>query len=202
MYLSTEIRWFTKIENQDIISWFARHGMNINSVQARTDYYLMAHDYSDFIPKLREGRIEIKHKVGSSSTSKLTHCAEGYLEQFVKWSFLLDSGDEISGKIINFNYYDSEWIEVYKERMGVKIAETNEGIVKIYDITEVIESGCQIEYTKIKVKNQVWYSFNFEWFGNEFLNLDSAFLAKLFGTSKWKLKDSMNYGKFLKNFDS
>lgn len=195
---SKELRWFTKDENKTINKWFACHGLNFNSANARTDYYLTALINDDTIPKLREGKIEIKHKIGTSEAHSLTPNAEGYFEKFLKWSFELDNEDELSDVITNTNRYTAEWKKVYKERMGVQLARAKDGTLKVHDIGDSLQSGCQIEYTRIKVNSALWYSFNLEWFGNEFLELDSSFVSEILGNSILKLEDSMNYGRFLK----
>ena len=200
MYKSKEIRWFTQGENKAISKWFAEQGLSFNTIIARKDYYLVAHDYDDVVTKLREGRIEIKYRVGTPTINHLTPNSEGYFEEFVKWSFKLDEKDGLSEEIVN--KYATEWVEVYKERMGKKLAKGNNGTIEIHDITKMIGSGCQIEYARIKVKDKVRYSFNLEWFGNEFLNLDSSFISEIFGDSVLKLEDSMGYGSFLKVLNS
>ena len=202
MYKSKEIRWFTQGENKTISRWFAKQGLSFNTVIARRDYYLVALDYDDIVTKLREGKIEIKHKVGTPIINYLTPNAKGYFEEFVKWSFKVDTKDALSGEIINGNKYATEWVEVYKERMGIKLTKGNNGTIKIHDIKDIIDNGCQIEYTRIKVKDKVQYSFNLEWFGDEFLNLDSPFISEIFGDSVMKLEDSMGYGTFLKILNS
>jgi len=202
MYKSKEIRWFIHSENKTISRWFAKQGLKFNTNIARKDYYLVALDYDDIIPKLREGKIEIKHRIGTSEILLLTSNAEGYFEKFVKWSFKLDSKDGVFEEITNINKYATEWVEVYKERMGVKLAKGNNGIIKIHDIKALIDNGCQIEYTRIKVKDKVRYSFNLEWFGDEFLNLESSFISEIVGDSVLKLEDSMGYGRFLKIVNS
>ena len=202
MYKSKEIRWFTQEENKTISQWFTKQGLGFNTVIARRDHYLIALDNDDIVTKLREGKIEIKHKVGTPTITHLTPNAEGYFEEFVKWSFKLDTKDGLSGKIIYANKYTTEWVGVYKERMGVKLTKGNNGTIKIHDIKDFINNGCQIEYTRIKVKDKVWYSFNLEWFGDEFLNLDASFISGIFGDSVLMLQDSMGYGSFLRMLNS
>lgn len=198
MYKSKELRWFTQHENDTIKTWFAKHGLSFETTQARTDHYLVALINDDTIPKIREGRIEIKHRIGKSDVYNLIPNAEGYFEEFIKWSFVLDKEDALSQEIINARKYASQWTEVYKERMGVKLSEAPDKTVKVFPVSDILESGCQIEYTRIKLKETVWYSFNLEWFGKEFLELDSSIFFEILGETVFRLKDSLNYGKLLK----
>ncbi|MFA8437048.1 MAG: hypothetical protein ACEPOZ_21285 [Marinifilaceae bacterium] len=198
MYRSKEIRWFTQEENKRICNWFAKQKLDFNTITARTDYYLVALDNEHTIPKLREGRVEIKYRVGIPRIHQLSPNAEGYFEEFVKWSFQLDAGDALAEEIIDWNQYATEWVEVVKQRLGLKLSKGNKGTLEIHDIKECIASGCQIEYTRIRVKNQTWYSFNLEWFGAEFINLDPSFISEIVGASVLRLKDSMSYGGFMK----
>jgi hypothetical protein len=202
MYKSTEIRWFTQEENKTISRWFTKQGMSFNTTQARRDYYLTALDHDDIAPKIREGKIEIKHRIGTPKIHQFSSKTKGYLEEYIKWSFALDINDGLSEEIVKGNKHTSEWLEVYKERMGVKLAKGNKGTLEIYDIHEAINNGCQIEYTQIRVKGKTWYSFNLEWFGNEFLIIDSNFVAEILGDSLLKPEDSMGYGMFLKKVNN
>jgi hypothetical protein len=198
MCRSKEIRWFTQGENKRISSWFAKQELDFTTIIPRRDHYLVALDNEHTIPKLREGRVEIKHRVGTPRIHQLTPNAVGYFEEFVKWSFQLDARDALAEDIIDANKYATEWVEVDKERMGLKLAKGDKGKLEIHDIKECIDSGCQIEYTRIRVKNQTWYSFNLEWFGDDFLNLDSSIISEIVGASVLRLEDSMSYGGFLK----
>lgn len=194
---SKEIRWFTRHENETITKWFARQGLSFSSVPARKDYYLVALKNDDVFPKLREDRIEIKHRIGASQIYHLTTHAMGYFEEFVKWSFRLHQNDELAASIKRSDAFAGEWLEVRKARMGVKLTRDSNHTMKVHDIREIMDSGCQVEYTRITVKGQVWYSFNLEWFGNEFLELEPAFFDELLGSSVLRLEDSLGYGAFL-----
>ncbi len=199
MLKTKEIRWFTRHENREISHWFANRGLTFNKVEPRTDYYLLVHNHDYMAPKLREGKIEIKHRIGSPTIFTLAANARGYFEEYVKWSFELDSRDELSAAIIN-NKYPAEWIAIRKERLGIKLAENNSGNINIHDLTTIIDNGCQLEYTRIKVNRDIWYTFNLEWSGNKFLKPDVSIINKIIGDSKFRPKDSMGYGEFLQQF--
>ena len=198
MFKSKEIRWFNKGINNSIINWFSKQGLSFEIINPRTDYYLVAIDKDDIAPKLREGNVEIKHRIGKSKKHQLLPNVVGYFEQWIKWSFKLDGNDPLSEKIINLNQNDTEWMKVEKQRMGLKLVKGKNGIIEIHNIKDFVNSGCQIEYTQIIVMNQKWYSFNLEWFREDFLNISPSFYNEVFGGSILKLEDSMGYGKFLK----
>ena len=200
MLTTKEIRWFTRYENKEICDWFANCGLTFNKVEPRTDYFLLVHNHDDMAPKLREGKIEIKHRVGSPTIFTLTANARGYFEEYVKWSFELDSRDELSAAIIN-NNYPAEWIEVRKERLGVKFAKDNTDNIHVHDIKTEIDNGCQLEYTRLSIKNDIWYTFNLEWFGERFFTPDSSIITEIIGDNTIKPENSMGYGQFLQQYN-
>lgn len=198
MFKSKEIRWFSRQENKSISKWFAGRGQTFDSIDARTDHYLVSLNHEDIAAKLREGNIEIKHRVNQSFTGQLIPGAEGRFEEYTKWSFKLNREDTAAKQIIDQNKYPAEWLQVYKERMGIKLAKEPNGSIKIHDIKDMVNNACQIEYTLIKVKDEVWYSFNLEWYGNEFIKPDPELLQEMIGDESLELQDSMGYGEFLK----
>jgi len=202
MYKSKEIRWFTQKESTDIIKWFAAQGLSFNNIIPRSDYYLLALDTPDMALKIREGKIEIKHKVGQLGIKRFAPKIEGHLEEWIRWSFQLDSHDCLSNEITAEKRFKPEWLEVHKERMALKLVNGLHGKIQFYDITEIVDSGCQLEYSRIKVNDRLFFSFNLEWFGDEFVALDAAFISEIVGPGFLKLEDSMGYASFLKSMNT
>ncbi len=196
MYKSKEIRWFTTTEDKQITGWFKAQGINFETTESRTDYYLPLPDKEEMNIKLREGKIEIKQRSGESQIGKLTKTAEGYFENWVKWSFDADIADPLSKAIIEEKKYN--WIEIWKKRIGVKLTPDANGKTKVVSIKEHIPYGCQIEYTRIVVHQKEYFSFALEWFGEKILELDYSLLEQILGDNILKREDSMGYSKFLK----
>ena len=197
MYRSKELRWFSRQETEHIAHWFLRHHLSFDTVESRSDQYLVDYSREDIAPKLREGNIEIKYRIHPPREYALSRTVNGYFEEWVKWSFQLDARHKLAREIISGQFYAQEWLEVQKERMGVKVIR-QDGDLEIHSIEEFFRSGCQIEYTRIQVAAKTWYSFNLEWFGDEFTELDDTLLLDILGDSALHLQESMGYGKFLK----
>jgi hypothetical protein len=195
MYRSKEIRWFTRREAKRITQWFAGQGLTFTSVEARTDFYLPLPDRDDMSIKLREGNIEIKQRTGAPEKGSLTDNVAGYFENWVKWSFTSDKEDGLSNAIIHEKKFG--WKEVYKERIGVKLTNAENGEAKIVNLNQIISSGCQVEYTRIIIEDEEWFTFALEWFGDEKIEIDPTFLESILGDSPFDQQDSKGYNQFL-----
>ena len=196
LYQSKELRWFFKEENKYIRQWFDGLEKSLSESKKRSDYYLPLYGKPDVGIKLREGNIEIKERKTKSSLYQLTEGVSGYLEQWERWSFELKNKDELANKITRKDKFN--WIEIQKERWAVKFTNgKNSGAPKILDIKEELNYGCQLEYTEIKVNSEEWFTLSFEWFGDEFLELDPTMLQQILGGTRLDAKDSMGYSEFL-----
>jgi hypothetical protein len=194
-YASKEIRWFFRPGNRTIEQWFGNLGKEISKTTPRTDFYLPIPDKDDISVKLREGNIEVKQRSVGVVQHKLTSNAHGYLEDWIKWSFDTEDQDSLVHSIIDDKKYD--WIEVQKERIGVKVTVGVDGSIQIKDIKEMVPFGCQIEYTRLEVMGQEWFTFGLEWFGKQHFELPSGITSELLKNETMTLLDSKNYNKFL-----
>ena len=156
MYKSKEIRWFKDSPDKAIMDWFASQGKTFDNTEPITDYYLPL-DKEDVTAKLREGNIEIKHRIGETTNGKLTETAEGIYKNWVKWSFNADQADKLSQATVGSNPHN--WTETIKTRIGVKITENTKGDLQILPIKSFIDFGCQIEYTLLQIKGKTIYTF-------------------------------------------
>lgn len=192
MYKSKEIRWFKDNSDKANLDWFASQGQTFNETVPRTDYYLPL-DKEDVTVKLREGNIEIKHRIGETTKGKLTKTAEGLFENWIKWSFNADKADKLSQDIVNSNPYD--WTETSKTRIGVKLTEDAKGDLQIVPIKSFIDFGCQIEYTLLQIKGKTIYTFALEWFGEKELQLPGELQTEILNHTHLNYGNSMGYGK-------
>lgn len=198
MYKSKEIRWFSNSEDEAISKWFEENGFSFENANARTDYYLPLKDQDDTGIKLREGNIEIKQLISRSEKEKLVKSVKGYFENYIKWSFTSAEDDPLFREIIEEEKY--HWLGVRKERIGFKLKENQNGSIIRVKMDEYLEYGCQVEYTRLKIKNELWYTLGLEWFGDKELKFDFSLLNKIFGNQRLKGKNSMGYAKFLNRF--
>ncbi len=195
MYKSKEIRWFMNDIDVAIIDWFAGHGQIFEETVSRTDYYLPL-DKEDISVKLREGNIDIKHRLGKPREGKLTPGCMGFFENWIKWSFNADKADKLSQEIVLQNPYN--WIKTLKTRIGVKVTEDKSGNLQIVPIKTFVDFGCQIEYTLLKIQDKTVYTFALEWFGEKDLLLPEELTKEILDNSQFSVEDSMGYGEFLK----
>lgn len=195
MFKSKEIRWFSQTENSSISKWFEENSYIFENTIPRKDFYLPLQEKEDIGIKLREGSIEIKHRTERSEKEKLLSRAEGYFEKYIKWSFTSAEEDSLYQEIVEEEKYD--WVGVSKERLAFKLKkDPDEGIVRV-KADEFIPSGCQIEYTRVKLKDEVWFTFGIEWFGDEELNFDLSLIDEILGETDLKAENSMGYAEFL-----
>ncbi|MBP6237491.1 MAG: hypothetical protein KA536_15185 [Saprospiraceae bacterium] len=195
MYKSKEIRWFKDSSDQAILDWFASGEQTFNDTESRTDYYLPL-DKDDISVKLREGNIEIKHRIGETTKGKLTEATGGVFEHWIKWSFNADKADKLSQIIVSSNPHG--WTETIKTRIGVKVTEDTDGVFQVLPIKSFVDFGCQIEYTQLQINGKTSYTFAFEWFGEKELKLPDYLLAEILSHSQLKIEDSMGYGKYIR----
>ena len=198
MFKSKEIRWFLPNEDEAISKWFEENGYLFENTEARIDYYLPLKEKEDIGIKLRENNIEVKHRVERSEKEKLVSGVKGYFEKYVKWSFSSAEDDSLVQEITEGEKYD--WIPVKKERIGFKLTEASNGEIIRIKLDEFPDFGCQIEYTRIKVQDDIAYTFALEWFGDKELKIDLALIKEIIGESRLQASDSMGYAEFLNKF--
>ncbi len=197
MFNSTEIRWFSRTTYPSIGTWFATHGLTFETVADRTDFYLPKPFQDDESIKLREGNVEIKIRKGVGRSTKFTSSARGIEEDWVKWSFSISKDDPLAPIILHERKFD--WIAIQKERIGVKIAPAGNGL-HIVPITERIPYGCQVEYTRLLVEDEEWYTFGLEWFGEQMIAVDPELREAIIQNTRLTEQDSYGYAAFLKKY--
>ena len=199
MYVTTELRWYFKEDVLFIRKWFENnHNLYFSKTAARDDYYLPQPGKNDSGIKLREGNIEVKTRQGKGQKIKFGKTQGGYLESWTKWSFGVNTSDELAKKIIEKRKFD--WLKTTKTRLGFKLVETSKGI-EVRNIKEDPENGCQIEYTRLKIREDVWYTFAVENFGATKTDLYQSILKEIGSGAALNPEASMGYPEFLsKNY--
>ncbi|WP_300436420.1 hypothetical protein [Christiangramia sp.] len=193
MFKSEEIRWFFETENSSISKWFEENSYTFENTNPRKDYYLPLQK-EDIGIKLREGNVEIKNRINRSEKEKFCK-AEGYFESYIKWSFSSTEKDSLYEEIVEEEKYN--WIGVSKERLSFKLnKDADKGFVKIKS-DEFISSGCQIEYTRVKLKDDIWYTFGIECFGDKELKCGLSLIEEIIENAELKAENSMGYAEFL-----
>jgi hypothetical protein len=201
MYNSKEIRWFSETLQPDIVNWFRKHHLRFDQHgNKRTDFYLPFQSKEIGI-KLREKNIEVKQKLNRSAASKFGLNSSGYYEDWTKWSFTTDKNDMLSSLIEKEEY---TWHKIIKDRIGIKLStfelKSNDKILNdlyLFSLKEEIPYGCQIEYTKIVIDDNTWFTFGVEWFGEAFIKLSEETIQEILGNTILKPDDSYGYPEFL-----
>ncbi len=214
MLPSYEVRWFFEEEPYALAQWFQHKGMAFAAESpSRNDHYLPLAAKKGLGIKLREGNLEIKQLVKSSGRkSFILLTITGRVQQWVKWVFNLQEKDPVSTDIISRHQYD--WVEVAKDRLGFKYSLGGRGKrTTMVGIKEIVPEGCQVEYTRILIKDRIYYSFGLEAFsetGREKQNFSKGSRLVFKEMKEWNsdkvndfmkihlaLKDSMGYPEFL-----
>lgn len=198
MFKSREIRWFYPTELKSVEKWFMDNGYTFENADPRTDYYLPLKNQDDIGIKLREGNVEIKQRIARTKKENISELANGYFENYIKWSFSSAERDPLFQEIIEGEKFN--WLGVRKERIGYKLKENQNGSIIRVKMDEFPEYGCQVEYTRIKIKEELWYSLCLEWFGEKEIEIDLSILDEMLGDQELKASNSMGYAEFLKNF--
>jgi len=165
MIQSNEVRWFFESVPDTLVQWFQRKGLDLMaSKSSRADFYLPFSSNKGLSIKLREGHLEIKKLLKQSGKRKFVPGnIEGKVQHWVKWRFSLDEQDALAKSIIVEKKYD--WIEVYKNRIGFKYQFDLKGkLLGEKGIEELIPEGCQVELTRLKIKDKEFFSFGLESF--------------------------------------
>ena len=199
---SAEIRWFIKGKIPLIIfDWFI--GLNDNYVNQpeRTDHYLLLQSDDTLGIKLREGRIEIKQRTNQIGNITPGKNVCGVAEKWRKWSFELNEANQIlSNKIIK-----NEWYSVSKTRILVNYGITQDNIAAQKEKV-TYENGCLTEITSLKIKNEDWWTFGLEAYGEENRLLDNLVLISHLllndkSNIRFALEDSLSYSGWLKRMN-
>jgi len=142
--------------------WF-RRGDLLYQAPFRQDHYLIFPSSTALGVKFREGRLEIKALAKTLGVRTLAADTAGQVQLWEKWSCLEPSFAAFDPLLQN----DARlWVTVGKERLLRKFSLENDSMAEVRADTVFPTDGCNIELTKIVVRRQVSWSFNFEAYGN------------------------------------
>ena len=167
MYPTVEVRWFFKgVVPLEVWKWFTASANTSEDQPPRVDNYLKIVDRDSLGVKVREGRIEVKQRVGRHENIRFGKQAEGRVERWCKWSFELA---ESCGVVTGLVDRSSSWMGVKKVRELHTYQVTDDRIVSDMQDYSAIDRGCTWEIVKIKVDGieDEWWSVGFEAFGIE-----------------------------------
>jgi hypothetical protein len=162
-FSTTEVRWFYSGEIPfEVKKEFFRNEEFTESHPARVDIYLTVAGDPDLGVKIREGRLEIKHRTSRYGSFNFRSQVSGILEGWEKWGF------EITERFYNRNVKDMDgWVEVRKLRWLKRFQITKDKRVKPIYPNIQIDQGCEWEISKVQLSglDSIWWSTAFEAYG-------------------------------------
>jgi len=191
MHETKEIRWFFQNENEHIRDWFDK--LDFEMKESRTDYYLDI-EKEDVGVKVRDGKVEIKHRIGTRAQGCLNTNIWGCYEDFVKWSFYVRDSDYMLSSILDGQ--QPRWVSIKKCRKVVLLVE-RDGNIAVKPSGYATASCCQVEYTQLEIDGENWITFGLEWFGNERVELNDDIIAEILGNTKINIRQSRGYAAFM-----
>lgn len=142
-----EVRWFVDGHPPDAVTdWIKSLGAEAESV--RTDLYLVSDDPAMNV-KLREGKVQTKHRIGDRTPIQFADNVEGIQERWVKWSFPTVEQ--------HHDLFDEDptglWVPVHKERLRLVLSpddQTN----RFSRLIEPDPAEAKIELTEVRSRGQ------------------------------------------------
>lgn len=161
MQPSMELRWFLAgAVPAAVQQWFSQGEIAPQTEARRTDHYLHLPACEDVGIKQRQGRMEIKRRLAERSVQTFAKGIAGRIEQWVKWSFVLDEQ-----QLPDLTKPTGSWVSVEKVRQLKKFAITPDGTITASDASDRIAQGCNFELTTLVLDEKEWWSLGFEAFG-------------------------------------
>lgn len=138
-----EVRWFVNGSPPDeVVDWMESLGAEAES--ARTDLYLVSDDPGMNV-KLREGKVQTKHRIGDRTPISFADSVDGTQERWVKWSF--PTAEQ------HHDLFDDDptglWVPVHKERIRLELSadEQDDLLPRLIESDPVV---AKIELTEVR----------------------------------------------------
>jgi hypothetical protein len=200
-FQTVEVRWFYFGEiPTDVKKEYFRNEGYIEAQPERVDSYLSIAGDTDLGIKIREGRLEIKHRTSTFGTCNFGSQVSGILEGWEKWGFA------ITERFYSHNVKDTDgWVKVRKIRWLKKFQATKDLGVKPILSNIQIDLGCEWELSKVQLigLNGIWWSTAFEAFGGNCATREKILIEVvknyLKPTKNWDYKNenSLSYPAWL-----
>lgn len=145
-----EVRWFNKgSPPQEVANWIRSLGAEAETT--RTDLYLVCNDPAMNI-KLREGKVQTKHRIGDRTPIQFTDTVQGIQERWVKWSFPTVEQ--------HHDLFDADptglWVPVHKERLR-RVIGPEEQQTLLDRLIEPTPASAKLELTTVRTNgDEAW----------------------------------------------
>jgi hypothetical protein len=159
---TAEVRWFFDGSIPAAIAqWFCR-GSLLDKAAPREDHYMLFPSPLGLNIKLREGRLEVKSRVGAPGLHTFATNITGNVELWEKRI----GGDAAVAEFEKLRASAPHlWIAVGKERTLRTFSLERVSIQEVAAGKIFLADGCNVELTKITVDRAAYWSFAFEAFG-------------------------------------
>lgn len=151
MDITLEVRWFVPGAVPDAVAdWFDDVGAERES--ERTDLYLVSSDPTLNV-KLREGKLQTKHRIGGPSPTRWGESLAGERERWVKWSFELDDDAP--------DLFDDDptglWVPVHKRRDQLELDDDDQHARLNGTMTTTNPADAALELTRVEAAgHEAW----------------------------------------------
>jgi len=145
-----EVRWFVNgSPSDDVVDWIQSLGAEAES--ARTDLYLVSDDPAMNV-KLREGKVQTKHRIGDRTPVHFGDTVRGIQERWVKWSF--PTAEQ------HHDLFDEDptglWVPVHKQRLRLELSPTEQSKM-LSRLIEPDPAEAKIELTEVRSRgHRTW----------------------------------------------
>lgn len=157
MFPTAEVRWFFEGPVPDAARVWFRAVAGEPPLEARTDRYVRPASPDSLGVKWREGKLEVKRRVGVVGEERFHARVAGRVERWRKWSFELASEAGLARPA-------GDWVEVAKRRQ-VRYFAAEPGGVRWLESGERSAQACGLELGEVRIGDAVWWSVCFEAFG-------------------------------------
>ena len=196
-FKSTEVRWFTKEQDHNLMLWFDDNIQKVNgNTEQRTDTYFLKRGNKEMSIKKRNEKFEIKQKVTDLGPVHLSDTIAGKGEYWYKWVLNNLEGSSLEKDLVNSNY---KQLNVTKIRKALKltISTGDNNAINQYAADKELPEGFQIEYTTVIINDTTWFTFAIESFGKRNASLTELQHLEIFKQIHLQPADSCSYPEFL-----
>jgi hypothetical protein len=188
-----EIRWFFAEDQPGLKSPFDGFTPEQFALESRTDRYLLVPGREDLGIKVRQGRLEVKYRIGRPEGFKAAPGIRGRVECWEKLGFELAPGGVPGALPENFG---ASWVELHKQRWAASVR-LEDGRLNYTPPWKRSPDSVLVEYTKISLEGGARYTFGLEWPDGGSSDLAQALLKEWVLPHGLRQRDSMGYPAFL-----
>lgn len=187
-----EVRWFLPNPRPDLVLWFEGLSADAYTREAREDQYLLLPRQVALGVKVREGRLELKYRIGSPESVWVAPGVPGRLEEWEKFSLQT----EAAGPYAIEDRVAACWLPVLKKRL-VTLVTSGENGPAFHAPDQAVTAGVQLEYTELQIEGTRRTTIGLEWPSDSGVRFPETFLGQLLGKMDLQGAPSMGYPEFL-----